>query len=256
MKDEMQIQDQVSSLSEVEQYEAYRMALRKAYCGSLYHTCHTLLGYSDMTPHTHQRMITLLESKLSRKLLCVPRGSFKSSVGVIGYSIWLLMNNPNLRILIDSEVYTNSANFLREIKGHLQSDKFIDVFGDWRGEVWKEGEIVVAPRTVNKKEASITCSGVGAVKVGQHYDVIIGDDYNSNKNSGTDEGRRKIVQHYKYNLSILEQEGEYVLIGTRYAENDLIGWVVENEIGVKDFRDRTDFLRNGLTKKNGVYIYE
>ena len=244
------------SLTSEQQYEVYKVALREAYKDSLYQTAKTLLGYSDMEIETHAAIIRLLESGRKRKLCCVPRGCFKSSIGVVGYCIWRLIRDPNLRILIDSELYTNSVNFLREIKEHVQSSKFVEIFGNWKGPVWNEGQIVIAPRTQIKKEASITCSGVGATKVGQHYDLIIGDDYNSNANSGTDEGRRKIINHYKYNLSILEQKGEYVLIGTRYAENDLIGWVIEHEIGVKDFRDRNDFLRNGLTKKNGVYIYE
>lgn len=244
----------LGAVSEYEKSEVLRYALQESYKDSLFRTCYSLLGYVDITEATHSGIVDILESKNKRKLICVPRGCFKSSIGVVGYCIWSIIRNPNIRILIDSELYTNSTKFLREIKQHLTSNKFMDVFGLWKGDVWNEGEIIVNQRTVYKKEGTVTCGGVGTTKVGQHYDLIIGDDMNSDSNSSTDEGRKKIINHYKYNLSILEQTGEYVLIGTRYSESDLIGWVIANEIGIKDFRDRDDFLRKGLTKKNGVYV--
>ena len=183
-----------------------------------------------MTPRTHGKIIRALESHTKRKLICVPRGTFKSSICSISYPIWLLLTNPNLRILIDSEVYTNSKNFLREIKAHLLNQELTQIFGQFKSDNWNEGEITIAQRRVNKKEASITCSGIGAVKVGQHFDVIIGDDYNSPLNSGTPEGRRKVIDHFKMNMSILEPDGIYVIVGTRYSEDDLIGWIMKNLI--------------------------
>jgi hypothetical protein len=189
-----------------------------------------LLGYKDVNLNTHGKIIQILENDVKRKLICVPRGCLKSSLGCIAYPIWLLLNNPNLRILIDSEVYTNSKNFLREIKAHLISSKFKTLFGEFESNTWNEAEIIIKQRTMPRKEASITVSGIGATKVGQHYDVIIGDDYNSPNNTNTPDNAQKVIDHYKYNTSILEPEGIYVVIGTRYAETDLIGHILENEI--------------------------
>ena len=74
--------------------------------------------------------------------------------------------------------------------------------------------------------------GMGTTKVGVHVDMIIGDDYNSPMNSATPESRKKVVDHYQYNTSILELDGTYVVVGTRYAEDDLIGWILRNELGI------------------------
>lgn len=178
-------------------------------------------------------MVRALESSTLRKLLCVPRGCFKSSLGVVAYSIWTLLNRPNARILIDSEVYSNSKNFLREIKAHLENPTLVDLFGRFRGEPWSEGEITIAQRGVPLKEASITCGGVETVKVGQHYDLIIMDDLNSRNNSETEDGRQKVVNHYRMNTAILEPGGIMVVIGTRYHTGDIIGWILENEIAPK-----------------------
>lgn len=212
------------------QVEAYLEATRRRCRASLFATAKVLLGFKDITKFTHGEMIQALESETLRKLIVMPRGTFKSSISSVAYPIWRLMNNPNLRILLDSEVYTNSKNFLREIRAHVQSDAFIELFGDWKSENWNEAELTIAPRTRPVKEASITCSGIGAVKVGQHYDLIIADDLNSHNNSLTTEGCEKVKTHYKMSLAILDPGGVYVVVGTRYNQNDLIGHIIENEI--------------------------
>lgn len=213
--------------------EAHKEALRRLYKQSLFAFAKHCLGYKDMTKHTHGHMVACLEADTPRKLIVMPRGTFKSSIGVVGYALWRLIKNPNERILIDSEVYMNSKNFLREIKGHLMKPSFIDLFGDLRhGQSWREGEISLSSRTIAYKEASITCSGIETVKVGQHYSIIIGDDLNSGNNSATVEGRRKVQDHYKMNQAILEPDGTYVIIGTRYAVDDVIGTILSNELQI------------------------
>jgi hypothetical protein len=196
---------------------------------SLFELSKNVLGYKDLTEKTHGEIIDALEDECKRKLICVPRGCLKSSLACVAYPIYLLVNNPDLRILIDSELYTNSATFLREIKSHLQSPLFIHLFGDWKTKVWNESEIVISKRSKVLKEASITVGGIGTTKVGQHFDVIIGDDYNSPSNTNTIENAEKVINHFRYNLSILEPTGTYVVIGTRYASNDLIGHILANE---------------------------
>ncbi len=212
------------------QLQARKNARAQAYKDSLYLTAKDLCGFKDLTWFTHGKMIEAIEENTERKLIVMPRGTFKSSLCSIAAPIWWLMRDPNERILLDSEVYTNSKNFLREIKGHLASQKFQEVFGDWQGPNWNEAEITIKGRTKIFKEASITCGGIGTVKVGQHYLRIIGDDYNSGNNSATSEARAKIVTHYKMNTAILDPGGTYMIVGTRYAIDDVPGWIIENEI--------------------------
>jgi hypothetical protein len=198
--------------------------------GSLFNTARVLCGYKDVNERTHGEVIAALEGDTPSKLIVMPRGSLKSSLGCVAYPIWRLLNDPNRAILIDSEVYTNSKNFIREIKAHIGSERFQLLVGDWRADPWNEAEVTVSTRTIPRKEASITASGVGAVKVGQHFTDIIGDDYNSGNNSATQEARAKVVTHYRMNRAILDPGGTYVIIGTRYAVDDLIGFVLE-ELG-------------------------
>lgn len=205
-------------------------SLKAIYRGSLYTTAKDLCGFNDVNPRTHGDMVRALESDDERKLIVMPRGSLKSSVGVVAYTIWRLINDPNLRILINSEVYTNSKNWIREISGVFKSKKFVDVFGDWEGSPWSDGEIIVKARTKNFKESSVVAGGVGTIKTGQHYDLILNDDLNSEKNSDTSEGRQKVIRFYRMQFSLLEPGKTMIVIGTRYAVDDVIGHIMEHEI--------------------------
>jgi hypothetical protein len=127
--------------------------------------------------------------------------------------------------------------YLRVIKDHIKSNDFMQLYGDLEGPVWQESQIIVASRTKKFKEASITCGGIGSTKVGMHYDVIIGDDYNSRANTRTPELAIGVVDHFRYNLNILEPDGLYAIIGTRYSEDDLIGFILREVLSMKDLSE-------------------
>lgn len=205
--------------------------LRELYLNDFYLFSKNFLGYKDLRIDVHGQFIEVFESKATRKIVVMPRGTFKSTLGSVAYPIWRLLCDPNLRILLDSELYTNSKNFLREIKGHFQSERMTKFFGPQVGSKWDEGEIIIKSRGVNLKEASITVGGLGTTKVGQHYDLIIGDDYNSPQNSETPEKCQKVIDHVRYCLNILDPGGEYLWIGTRYAERDVIGFFLKEVLG-------------------------
>ena len=225
---------ELSRENEAQQRIILHQAERELYRESLYHLAKYGLGYKDINLHTHGDVLSVLQSSTTRKLIVLPKGSLKSTIVSIAYPIWLLIKNPNHRILIDSELYTNSKNFLREIKGHLGNSALTSLYGPFRDprkiRNWTEGEITIAQRTEIKKESSITCSGIGTEKTSQHYTVCIFDDPNSRKNSATKEGRQKVIDHYRMFTSLLDPGGILVVVGTRYAEDDLIGHIIANEI--------------------------
>lgn len=103
------------------------------------------------------------------------------------------------------------------------------MFGDLEGPLWSQSEIILSTRTKNLKEASVVAGGIGTTKVGQHFDYIIADDLNSPQNTNSIDNAKKVIEHYKYNISILEPTGTYVVIGTRYSSNDVIGHILANE---------------------------
>ncbi len=212
---------------------ALKTLIANTYRDSVYLTAKDLCGYGDMTEFTHGPMCQALQSPKKRKLIVMPRGTFKSSIGVVGYIVWLIINNPNIRILVDSEKYQNSKNFIREIKGKLEQPEITRIFGEFKSDSkWAEGEFTIKQRTKLLKEATVTASGINAGKTGQHYSVIICDDMNTSENSENSDQRKKIIRHYQMNTSILEPDGTMVIIGTRYAMDDIIGHILSTEVNV------------------------
>lgn len=229
-----QIAHYLKSLPKEDVPYAIKRLKQDEFKSDLFGLCH-YLGFKDVTWPTHGPTITILEAPSKRKLIVVPRGSLKSSIGCVAYPIQCLLQDFNHRILLDSELYTNSKNFIREITGHLMDYKLTSLYGTFYNKKnWNEGEITIKQRTKIYKEASITAGGIGTTKVGQHYTIIIGDDYNSDKNSASVEGRKKVIDHFRYNMSILEPGGTYVVIATRYAEDDVPGFILQNIMGLKD----------------------
>lgn len=253
-----QLFEKIEKLSAFEQVEIARTSIKDLLLSDFFLFAKHGLGYKDLEWEVHKECVTALESDAKRKLIVMPRGSFKSSLGSVAYPIWRLLKDPNLTILLDSELYTNSKNLLREIKGHMASKRFITIFGQQAGDKWDEGEIILSTRTRNRKEASITVGGIETTKVGQHYDLIIGDDYNSASNSDTPEKCQKVLDHFRYNLNILNPGGEYVIIGTRYAELDVIGFLLSTVLeekylaegklmrGSPEVQDRAEDLVGGI----------
>ena len=192
-----------------------------------------ICGYTEIDKIAHKPIIEALECKeTNKKLIVVPRGCFKSSIASVAYPMWLLENNPNLRIMLDSELFSNSKNFLREIKSHYEKESFISIFGHRKADTWNESEIIIKSRNIPKKEPTIVCSGVEAQKTGQHYDVIIADDLNSPGNTKNPEVAETVKNHFRYYTSILDPGGILVVVATRYSELDVVQMILDNELGV------------------------
>lgn len=220
-----------NKLSFEQQKQALQDLIVSHYKDSLFALANKGLNYQQMTEGTHKPICDMLQSPTKKKLLVVPRGCFKSTICSISFPIWLLINDPNHRILLDSEIFTNSSRFLREIKGHLESKKMVNLFGQFRSDsTWNDTEIIIKQRTKIYKEGSITCSGVAANKTGQHYSVIIADDLSSLDNSMSQDQRDKVIEHYRLYISLLDPGGTLVVVGTRYSHGDIIGHILDNEV--------------------------
>jgi len=184
------------------------------------------------------------------------RGAGKSTVCTVTKAIHYLLKNPNLRILIASKSMGNSQGFLKEIKGHFESnEKLAEVFGPYydprRCNKWNESEIEVLPRTENRREASVTCVSVEGTIVSKHYDVILSDDLIDEDNARTQYIRDKVKTWYYQTLEpTLEPpdpnvlfRGEHHRLGTRYHFEELYGHLIKNEL--KDKHQIIPALKDG-----------
>lgn len=209
-----------------------------------------------MTPQTHQELCDYAETVLPNRpekiiegldhtknllLLLLPRGTFKSSVVTIGETLQFLLNEPNGRVLIDSETFSKAKTFLAEIKGHLEDNyKFREVFKAIHGVYpddnkknssirWTDTMVDLACRTRKTKEPSIMVSGIDKSINGMHYDLVIGDDLHSEKNVTNKEQILNVIEHYKLLFSLLDPGKPLIIIGTRWHMLDLYQHIIDNE---------------------------
>ena len=231
----------MSIRAELDQFgdEHFKELEREIYRKSLYHTAKYLLGMSDINWRTHGQMIRDLEELefrekgIANALIIMPRGSLKSSVGSTAFPIWRLLRDPNKRILIDSATYDLSTQLVSAIAQHFESPSVTNLFGVFRTkDDWSSKSITIAQRTKILKESSVVASGVGSPKTGSHFDTIICDDLNNEKNSANPELMEKVYKHYQMNFAILDPGGDMAVIATRYAALDVPGAILINEIGV------------------------
>ena len=248
---------------------------------SLFYFDKEILGYSKMEEDVHMPMCEFMDERYLPegqdtykpfKMLLLPRGGFKTSAVTIGYAIQQIILNPNIRILIANENFNNSKRFASEIRGHFEGNELLrQSYGDYVGKKdWREDYFTVSKRTKNLKEPTISCAGIDVVKVGMHYDIIICDDLVSQNNVTTKEQMDKVIDFYKLALSLLEPDGEFIVIGTRWHFNDLYNHLIENEGDVFNFLTQSaieedgslwfasrltkEFL-DGRKKSQGSYIF-
>lgn len=199
--------------------------------GDLFHFNQVILDNNILHEQPHRLMCDSVQYGGDRQLHLWPRGHLKSTVITIGYTLYLLSQNPNLRIFIGNSVLSNAKSFLREIKGHLKdNEKLRAIMGDVvnKDDKWTETEIILKTRTINRKEPSIQIAGVGQSLVSQHYDVMFLDDLVDRDNINTPELIQKTIDWYKLALSLLEPDGKLIIIGTRWHYADLYGYLIEN----------------------------
>jgi len=176
-----------------------------------------ILGF-DLQPF-HKEWLDLVDRNRFT-LILAPRGSGKSTVVTVGYSLWKALMDPQLRVLIVSNTQSQAETFLRLVRNLCVSGKVADIFGDVVGSVWTNTELEFKGHG-NQKEMTITALGASGALVGRHFDVIMLDDICDGKNMATENRRSKVYEWYFQTLlPMLEPDGELHIIGTRWHEDD------------------------------------
>jgi predicted phage terminase large subunit-like protein len=209
--------------------------MKKAADNDFFYFCKFILNNNLMQEQPHREMCDFIvsENKL-KKLINVPRGGFKSTVLSVGYSLWQITKNPNIRILLTCLSLDNAKEYLGEIKQHIEHNElFKALYGDLKPKdkgQWRAEDINVSSRTrVQGKEATVTVGGINQSKVGMHYDLIIMDDVLDGDTVNTSDQIQKTLRQYRLMLSILDPGCKLIIIGTRYHFYDLYGHIQEHE---------------------------
>jgi predicted phage terminase large subunit-like protein len=214
------------------QYDVFIKAQRRYVLQDFWEFSKEVIGWKDIYEPLHRPLCNFVQDNRDyKKLILLPRGHLKSSIITIGYTLWSIAKNPKNRILIANGTYPLAATFLSQIKDHLQKNKkFVELFGDLTtgASKWAEDAITVKRKeSYEAKEATVTVFGIGGNLVSQHYDIIILDDLVNRENIHTSDRISDVITFYKDVLDLLEPGGELMVIGTRWHEADLYGWILD-----------------------------
>ena len=201
--------------------------------------CRNILGYDRMLPDHDQLCQWMQTTQDKPKLILMPRGAYKSSLATIGYALWKLLNNPNLKILIYSDTTEKAERFLLSIKNHILGLEGAGGFRNlthqqpWevnpQDKTWNQSAIVISARTQGHFVPSVDVAGIETSKAGMHYDLIIFDDIVTDRNITTIDQMDKVENCYRDALSLLMPGGELVMLGTRWHFGELYGRILAQD---------------------------
>lgn len=238
---------------ELKNPDALRLQMRTQALDSLYFLSKAVLGYKDLSPRIHMELCAFLEDGSFTlgedgkplgidKLVELSRGHLKTSICTIAYPIWRALHNPDIRILIANATATNASHFLRTIMGHFDSNKifrwlFPEVLPEKGKTKWTSDELEIK-RTKIWPEATFESIGVGGKATSRHYDLIIEDDLVAAEHLESSEQMMKIIDWHRYSisLSVSPKSLHKLVVGTRWAFNDLISHILDVETQYKLFR--------------------
>jgi len=246
---------EVTSLAEISGKQKVIEAIRQAKMWkgihSHYFFCKDILGYSSMEKPTHGKICDMLDgNSKKRKLILVPRGSFKTSIITVGYALRSFIKDPNVRIMLEASKYDpNALRYLQNIKAIVENNPTINwLYGDMKGERWRDTELTVK-RQIQHKEPTVSCGSIEVTSVGFHFDKIICDDLVTDTNIGTKEQLAKTIEHLKGLFNILEPNGELIVVGTRWHFGDMYGYII------KEMQKEFDIYVEKAIRDNGTLYF-
>lgn len=181
----------------------------------------------DNAPH-HDEWYQILEDKSLRQIvLAAPRGHTKTSCFSVNYPLIRIAEDRNVRILLVSNVASQSQSFLREIVGHIERDEeYIEYAGNLKPkspEKWTSTEIIVDRDRYDLKDPTISTVGAGGTILSKRADEIIIDDLLNFENSRTLEQRIKLKEwFFQVLLPVLAPGGRLIIVGTVWHLQDLL----------------------------------
>lgn len=166
------------------------------------------------------------------------REHYKSTIITFGYTIFELIQNPELTFGIFSHTKSLAEDFLKQIKREFEDNQLLkEMFPDvlWenpqkQAPTWNVSDGIIVKRKSNPKECTIEAHGlVEGQPTGKHFNRLIYDDVVTLSSVATPGQIEKTTTAYKISLNLGAHGGKKRIIGTRYHFNDTYADIMRNE---------------------------
>lgn len=184
-------------------------------------------------PH-HQlicdRLMDLEAGRITKLMIFLPPGGSKTSLGSHHFVAWCFGRNPSWYTLSCSHTQEYAASNGRKVRNYLDTIEFQTIFP----EVFVSPDSRANHRWHTNKEGVYTAAGVGSAIAGKRGHIGIIDDAVSEQTAYSDTEKRRINEWYYDGFeSRLMPNGRQLIINTRWAEDDLAGFLLEQEARMK-----------------------
>lgn len=226
------------SLSDVTGDRQVQTIYRELGRRSLYFLAKAVLQYSKLTKVSHKPVADFIQDpSRKRGLVLLPRDVYKTTIGVVSYCIWLLINDPNTTILIANQIRGHAERMLLEIEQHLGgSNVLMNLF--WpemikpndRYKPWSQEEMTIPNRTVIRSTPSIITIGVGSRAESIHTDIQINDDLVGIEDMFSDINMQAALTWHDYERNLATDPNNVFerMYGTRWPGKDIYGDLIKS----------------------------
>jgi len=228
-----------------------RQELAQKGIDDLHFLCTVILGFRRLTTPDgiHGKMCRYAEGKIGtgdssrmRRMALLPRGHFKTTIFSIGRNIQRVLEDPYSTHLILS---ADDDLLHKQISGSIgqlikESDLFRFFYGD---------RIQPDPNDWSMEQKSIERSGheeiseptydfrtVNQAIAGRHVDSITADDLVTVPNTKSQTIHQDVIDYWQ-SLSPTMDTDDFLLVGTRYRDWDLYGYIKKRHTDIDDTPD-------------------
>jgi hypothetical protein len=177
--------------------------------------------------------MTYVEGRPTRIVVNTPPNHAKSTTITVNYTLWRMMKNPSIKIIVVSKTADMAKKFLLQIKNRLTSDDYINLRrdfapnGSWKdgADSWSATKFYINGRSAEAKDPTVWAIGIGSQIYGARADIVIVDDAIDGSNS---------TQHIKQiewlngevATRLTPRSGRLFVVGTRIGEKDMYSELV------------------------------
>lgn len=164
------------------------------------------------------------DGKCKRLMVFMPPGSAKSYYANVMFSAWWMIRNPGKKLITASYSQEVSDKWGRRVRSIVRDEKYENAF-----DVKLSQESQAAGRWALSDDSEYYAVGVGGSVTSFRADLaIIDDPVKGREEADSETIRDKTIEWYRSDFwTRLKPDAAVVLIMTRWHEEDLAGWLLE-----------------------------
>jgi len=185
----------------------------------------------DPTKWGHHQIIAneftnISSKKKGRLIVNMPPRHTKSEFASVYYPAWMIGKFPKMKIMQVTHNAELSARFGAKVRNLIDSPEYKRIFGDVR----LRADSKAKGRWETNHGGEYFAAGVGGSITGRGADLLIIDDPHTEQDSLSKNAMERVYDWYSSGpRQRLQPGGSIVLVMTRWAQNDLTGYLIKNQ---------------------------